>query len=184
MKVKKNRHYGTPFPFPHFFGCKTNRFFESKSIQFDDTIKYNIGEDQSDVNKLFGFSYGLHHTDSDRIGFRYIPETNNVQLVLYSYEKGTRLKTQALCNVEIGEKVTISLYVGLNEDKKREGRVKIISETRDVVVDVTFNREVKSPWLRYTLGLYFGGNRRAPHTININEWEAESELNSEKKDEV
>ena len=90
-------------------------------------------------------------------------------MALYSYEKGTRLKTQALCNVEIGEKVTISLYVGLNEDKKREGRVKIISETRGVVIDVTFNREVKSPWLRYTLGLYFGGNRRAPHTININE---------------
>lgn len=176
MKIKKYRHYGTPFPFPHFFGCKTNRFFDSKSIQFDDTIKYNIGEDQLDVNKLFGFSYGLHHVDSDRIGFRYIIETNNVELVLYSYEKGTRLKTHSLCKVEIGEKVSISLYVGLNEDGKREGRVKIVSETRGVIVDETFIREVKNPWIKYTLGLYFGGNRRAPHTINIEEWGNEENI--------
>lgn len=190
MKIKKGRHYGSPFPFPHCLrrhkvniGKTTENnedrllYYDTKWLSFDDTIKYNIGkEDQADVNKLFGFSYGYHHNNSDRIGFRYDLTTSKVQLVLYSYSDGNRLPTMIIDSVDVNEQFAISLLVQLtatertitcklvhindNEEEKQEKTFKI-----NIADTTSMKKKIK-----YSLGLYFGGNQVAPRTINIHEY--------------
>jgi hypothetical protein len=164
MIFRKCRHYCSPFPFPKFYKVGDN-FHESISVRFNESIRYDLGEDQSDVNKLFGYSYGWHHDQSDRIGFRYVPATRNVEIVLYSYSEGKRLKTEHLCNFEIG--VTYQIDFGITiVDNLRSVQVVIFDQTHKVC-EASLKRTYKVSKYGYTLGGYFGGNRRAPHKITI-----------------
>lgn len=179
-KIFKGCHYGFPFPFPkclkHFESIKSRItgnpiYYDEHIVEFDDSIIYKLpDEDQMDVNKLFGFSYGLHHINSDRIGFRYIPD-KGVEIVLYSYCNGKRERTKHIAYMEIGHKYSISLSVDLM-DKQRQvtpivekiGNESPINLNSYYIFDGGKSLKTK---IRYTLGIYFGGNRRAPHTITI-----------------
>lgn len=198
MKIKKGRHYGTPFPFPKCLskfklnlgttkidketneGQSRKIYWDTKWLSFDDTIRYDLGEeDQADVNKLFGFSYGYHHKNSDRIGFRYNIQKSNVELILYSYANGKRLPSIVIGDIEINEPFTVSLRVELQDDK-RIINTKIVPmrpdasreyenlKTYSTTIDDT---KSKNKFFKYSLGLYFGGNRTAPHNILIHEYE-------------
>lgn len=180
-KIFKGCHYGFPFPFPKCLNrfvqeIQTSEnpkqiYFDEHIVEFDDSIIYELpGDDQMDVNKLFGFSYGWHHTNSDRIGFRYIPD-KGVEIVLYSYCNGKRESTKHIAYIKTGEKYSISLSVDLEDNVRR---VIPIVHNRGSNDEFEFNtfyindggKSLKTK-IRYTLGIYFGGNRRAPHTITI-----------------
>ena len=83
MLFLKNFHYCLPYTFPWMWFRKRDSMNITMDVKFDDSIVYDLGEDQMDVNKLLGFAYGFHHINSDRIGFRYNIDMKKVELVYY-----------------------------------------------------------------------------------------------------
>lgn len=172
MIFKEGHHFCTPFPWPLFYTIEHGRNYITEGyFTFDDSIRYNIGVDQTDVNKLFGYSWGCHHKNSDRIGFRYNPFLDNVEIVLYSYVNGKRMPTTHIANIEIGKKVKIGLHIKLGSwaTVSKYGISRYINVTVDEDVTLTKEYECEDASFGYTLGGYFGGNRRAPHKITINQ---------------
>jgi len=157
--IYKDHHYARPFPWPKF--TLKSQWSKTIKVRFSDLARYFIGTDQSDINKLFGISYGHHHTNSDRIGWRYDINKNMIEIMIYSYINKER-QSQHLRHVSIGEEVIISISTSTSSD------------SRDVMFTCGNSKLEKtypiSGWfhkLKYTLGLYFGGNRTAPHDISI-----------------
>lgn len=134
-------------------------------FKFDKTCEYNIGGDQSDVNKLIGFSLGLHHNNSIRLGWRY--SEGRVEIVGYLYYKGTRKPTIPITslpieNAEFDVSLKYNSAVGTISVELRQGD-KIIGAD---VLQYIYPSCSGAVW-SYGLGLYFGGNRRAPHEMKI-----------------
>jgi len=71
-----------------------------------------------DVNKLFGFGYGLHHIDSDRFGWRYNIEKNQVEIVEYCYEVGKRLSTKHIAWLNIGDQAVMKMTTNIDKENK------------------------------------------------------------------
>lgn len=157
-KIIKGFHYCFNFlNFKPYF-CKES-LQSSYKVKFTQSCRYIIGKDQTDVNKLFGFSYGFHHNQSDRIGWRYNNITNKIELLLYSYECKKRYSF-LLKSFDINEDIIIKLSVDLKEDY------------RSIIIEINNKRisyflKHKQTFWGYTLGSYFGGNRTAPHNILI-----------------
>lgn len=161
MKIKSGHHYPTPFIFPKLYS--KNNLEINTTVSFDDTAKYDIGKDQTDINKLLGFGYNLHHLNSDRIGWRYVPSKDKIELLLYSYNRKERVKKH-ICYVDINEEISINFYV---EFKKgfRYVYSKITTNEKIYYTKAKFHKPIIV--LLYGLSLYFGGNIAAPHDINV-----------------
>jgi len=120
-------------------------------------------EDQHDVNKLFGFSIGMHHNNSFRFGWRPNEDLSKMEIVGYEYLNGLRIPTIPICEVYL--------------DKWYRYEMKYIAETEQFQYTVTDGNEthstihpvtLKNNWnFGYRLYLYFGGNKKAPHKIVI-----------------
>lgn len=152
-------------------GCHYSNFFPAikfarKSIRleqtlvFDKSCVYDIAE-RSCVNKLFGFCFGFGvHSNSVRFGWSYDKPTGLITIHRYVYDEGTLYKN--FCTrVSIESPHTYRLEANWNGT----------SWNVDFIVDeriVAAHYGIKAhPCFITTLGLYFGGNTRAPHTIKI-----------------
>jgi hypothetical protein len=159
--IRKNSHR----PFPYFalrmpvctrkITLSTRRFMFTKSCLYD--LK---DEDQYDVNKLFGFSIGFHHTTSFRFGWRADLKTNTIEIVAYEYHDTIRQETMHVCNVEIDKWHEFALYYFPDVQKTwyLVDNFPILSN---------YFKLKKNSGLGYRLGLYFGGNEKAPQDILI-----------------
>ena len=162
IRIKKGRHYPYLIPIMFPFCVKKNRTnFRSAMFKFTDSCMFNLyDEDQWDVNKLFGFSIGHHHNRSSfRFGWRPILSENKIEIVAYEYHDGFRMKTMPICRIELNEWHRFSLSYN-NETNK----------SYYFVNDECFTNKVKlekKSGLGYTLGVYFGGNEKAPQDIII-----------------
>lgn len=157
-KIYKKMHYCLNFLNFRLYLFK--KFFkETYQIKFTDSCVYDIDQDQTDINKLFGFSYGFHHNQSDRIGWRYNPIYNKIEILLYSYECKKRYSF-LLGSFNINENITISLS---SKIEKTYRFITIELNNKRISYCLKHN---KNFW-GYTLGSYFGGNRTAPHNILI-----------------
>jgi hypothetical protein len=158
--IKKGNHYASGINFGTFSGKKISR-----TAAFDSSCKYDLGDaDQLDINKLYGFSEGLHQTNSARFGWRYNLNTDKIQLLAYVYNNGDvineweadTLLGEVACftNVYTEIEVTESYYVFR---ATINGKIIVKSITRTV-------NGYPSGYLLYP---YFGGNKVAPHDILI-----------------
>lgn len=161
MKIKSGHHYPTPFIFPKLYS--KNNLEINATLSFDDTAKYDIGKDQTDINKLLGFGYNLHHLNSDRIGWRYVPSKDKIEFLLYSYNRKERVKKH-ICYVDINEEISINFSV---QFKKNSRYVYSTIKTKDKTYKTKAKFHKPIMVLLYGLSLYFGGNIAAPHDINI-----------------
>ena len=161
MKIKSGHHYPTPFIFPKLYS--KNNLEINTTVSFDDTAKYDIGKDQTDINKLLGFGYNLHHLNSDRIGWRYVSSKDKIELLLYSYNRKERVKKH-ICYVDINEDVLINFYVEF-KNGFRYVYSKITTNKKIYYTKAKFHKPIMV--LLYGLSLYFGGNIAAPHDINV-----------------
>lgn len=161
--IKKGRHYSK-------LGVQPVLDFDyiAHIVKFDDTARYNLGTpDQFDINKLFGVGFLHHHYDSARFGWRYIPDLDKIELLAYMYKSGTRINEWDeqihLCLIDIGKKYELSLHV------EKENYRFIVWDIRmnTKVCNKIFSRPKIFKWFGYLLRPYFGGNRTAPHDINI-----------------
>ena len=167
MKIKKNHHYPTPFEFPKLFFNK-NYLKAKKTICFDDSFKYDIDTDQTDINKMFGFSYGYHHHNSDRIGWRYTPNKNQVEILLYSYDQKKVIKKH-ITFVDLNDVIKIGLTV-IKDHYTKERNVIVYLYQNNSFSHFNYVFYCPSSVINYSLGWYFGGNRCAPHNIKIKQF--------------
>ena len=151
--IKKGRHYGWHF-FKIFF---TKNSILKYDVTFTPSCLYSFGDvDDFDVNKLFGRSFGMHHQDSVRFGWR--PDKNKIAIFSYTYTNGKRDMNQ-LFTCDIGKKYTMSM-----DCKENLAILEIVYNQSKIryAVDVLS----KKKW-GYKLYPYFGGNKTAPQDVNI-----------------
>lgn len=123
-------------------------------VTFTESCRYDIGNDQGDINKLFGIGYFPHHHDNSvRIGWNYNIVSGKIQLWAYWYADGVR-QWSYLRSADFG----VPYYF------------KICIDEGEHTIDVSgrrFSIYLKPQSIGYLLRPYFGGNRKAPHTIFI-----------------
>mgnify|MGYP003575528895 CR=1 FL=1 len=159
FRIPEGKHYALPWR----FGLWWRRPVFAWTVKFDDTCRYDLGtEDQFDTNKLIGVGYlPHHHTGSARFGWRYWPDTGQIELSAYCYVDKRRV-IYHIALVEIGRRyrlhlsVTTMAYVFSVEDIEDERAMGGCSIPH-------FHRKK----LQYRLGAYFGGNSVAPHEMNV-----------------
>ncbi len=139
------------------YGVKTIDF----SFQFLNNPCYKLGtEDDWDINKLFGVSFGPeHHNNSFRLGWRPASD-DQVSLHSYYYNKGKRHDSFLYIihwNSCIGGSITID---------RDGGNIKTNMLIKSTVVNETtfFDFDLASMWST-RLFPYFGGNTPATHDI-------------------
>lgn len=164
--IKKGRHY----PFPGFmiqlpkWVSKKKPTYMRRCFKFTESCLFDLhDEDQWDVNKLFGFSIGWHHKTSFRFGWRPILETEQIEIVAYEYHGGMRQKTRPIHRVEINSTYQFLLSYHPAEQKTEYS----ILNTKKLINLFEFPYLKKKSGLGYTLGLYFGGNEKAPQDVTI-----------------
>lgn len=168
MKIKRGRHYPylIPIALP-FWVKKKDSTVRSKRFQFTSSCMFDLhDEDQWDVNKLFGFSIGHHHKGSSfRFGWRPILKNNTIEIVAYEYHDGVRQKTMPICEVNLYKWNRFTIIYSHKIQKSHY----YVNEEYVNSRHLSNNVNLKKKWgLGYTLGLYFGGNEKAPQDIIIN----------------
>lgn len=154
--IKKGKHRACPPMIGLFYDKKVM----SRRVTFDRSCAYTLpGEDQEDINKLFGIGYfPSHHTDSARFGWRYNPSTDKIEILAYCYVNSERL-IYPLASFDFNKEYTLELQI--NDD------------TYSFYVQTNFAKfgfaipKTHKKVFGFPLGLYFGGNNPAPHKMKI-----------------
>ena len=156
--ILKNNHYSLP---PH--GCIHFGATEQKiQFRFDKNCIYQVDEKNDFTNKLFGWSYGLHHKNSIRVGWRpaFDAETSKkIDLFFYSYNNGIR-KIEYFHSVYAMVDYNIIIRVQPENNTVLFKISEFIKEEFPFVLPKTT--------VGYFLYPYFGGTATAPHLITIN----------------
>lgn len=159
--ISKGSHRSGIYFVPHY-----NKRELTYDVMFDDTCRYTLNKtDQFDINKLFGLSYGFHHHNSVRFGWRNLNATSNkIEILAYCYVNGTRLRERGT-NLYLGL-VTTNKYYTFSIKTTNNSYTLSVSNNNGTVTtkDITHNNTYK--W-GYQLYPYFGGNCPAPHNMNI-----------------
>lgn len=128
------------------------------AVRFNNTAIYSVSDpgNQTDVNKLYGFSdnHSAHHQFSARFGWRYL----NNQLTLHAYVYNNEQRSEQLITaIDIGKEYVCSIQAVGNQ-----------------YVFQVAGKTVKMPRLAttpnvdgYQLFPFFGGDEKAPHDIHI-----------------
>jgi len=157
--TKKGKHYSNNLLYKLF-----NFFNFSKKqeyiVRFTDTCAYSLNEvDQTDVNKLFGFSNGFfHHKDSVRFGWNYLDD--RIVLYAYIYQNGKKNSTY-ICRVELETENKLTIFV---ENDSYIFQVEKLKTGLKSKLKVYKNKKFV---FGYNLWPYFGGNNVAPQDISI-----------------
>ena len=144
--------------------CDKNNYVPVKlsllkfKVKFDSSAIYKTdrSENQSDINKLFGFSDNneLHHEYSARFGWRW--SDNALRLFAYIYNDG-KMTFKELGTVAIGIENDCSISVSGNE------YIFSLNGAGTVMPRASTTPEAEG----YMLYPYFGGDEQAPHNISI-----------------
>ncbi len=156
--IKEGRHYESWHGFGFTFGSELRAFGK-----FEDSCLYSFGDaDDSDINKLFGFSEGINpHKNSARIGWR--PNGDGkIDLIPYVYVDGKRdffAETQVLTSVYPGDVWSAVI-------KSYGDRYTLSASNGTEGSGYTLPKSKKS-WIKIYQYPYFGGNRPAPHDVRL-----------------
>lgn len=145
--VKKGKHRF----FPYTFGLTWAKVHKYE-LQFHYGCKYDIGEDQGDINKLFGVGYWFHHRNSARIGWRYMD--GRIEIMYYCYVNGQR-RSGVLTTTTLNRPVVVTYTYTSTA---------YIFECNQRMIAINHSGH---GCFGYLLGAYFGGNRPAPHEMKV-----------------
>lgn len=171
LTIKAGKHK----PRPKRFGVYINRKTFTYRVKFLRSCVYELPEDQTDINKLFGFGYFSwkiflgktpHHIDSARVGWVYNKLKSKIEIFLYCYVNGYR-RIKHVADFEINSYYEIELNQYPNRYAIRitnsNSNVSFFSEP------VYYSHNKK---LQYLLWGYFGGGKTtgkgdtvAPHEM-------------------
>lgn len=141
-----------------FRNMKIGKAFKfSKTVVFTDSCKYDLkSSDQYDWNKLFGISTERIHKDSWRFAWRNL-NNNNVEVCAYCYDNGERW-TSGILTLPLGIPHTFTI------ERDEDGYILFNVNGKYFLAEIHDEKKRKFFW---GCGLYFGGNRKAPHNIVI-----------------
>ncbi|MBN2861372.1 MAG: hypothetical protein JXK93_13985 [Sphaerochaetaceae bacterium] len=126
-------------------------------FHFDDSAIYDIGADQSDINKLFGFAEGSAsaiHEWSARFGWRWYGE--RLEILAYAYIDGQR-RSELLGVLENGAS-------GIGCITSEDDRYRFTFESTTVEFLKSRSYSDRTKYLSYP---YFGGTTPAPHDVSV-----------------
>lgn len=159
--IHKGRHRAKPLR----FGFWIKKPEMQMDVYFDSTCKYDLPGtyDDEDVNKLFGIGYPWGaHRQSVRFGWHYNQGTGKIRLSAYCYVKGKR-KIKAICDVPFFTWVRCSITVFKDEYYLTVADAhNTWFKHGDAHIPATHKKI-----FCYRLGLFFGGNKKAPHKMII-----------------
>lgn len=165
--IKKNCRrplFHSPIGLPHLvIRGKSNKM--SRTYMFTDSCLYDLkDEDQGDVNKLFGYSLGLHHNNSLRFGWRANLTDKTIEIVAYEYRNKLRHITP-MCEIKLNQYYRFDIvYDGffgrIEYNVYYEDGFQCSSNIDALPLQHKIN-------FGYTLGIYFGGNEKAPQDITL-----------------
>lgn len=152
--ILKNTHFCLP---PILKFSTKNNF--KWSIKFNNTCLYNIGEDQTDINKLIGVRMNLfsNHKDSFRFGWRYNNKTFLLEIFAYYYIDGKidKINSPFLIAIPINKELNLEL-------KFLQNNVEFIANGKSYTIKYSGRNKIK-----YFCSPYFGGNKKAQQNIQI-----------------
>jgi hypothetical protein len=147
----------------HKSGFHPNLYFDvnrSKyEVIFTESCLYKFdNEDDADINKLFGLSFGYHHKNSVRFGWN--SEDGKIAIYAYCYKLSQRYMRK-IVSIPINSKhiFEINVYDAYYELK--------ITNNEGELIGCANIAKAKTTKIGYRLFPYFGGNRCAPHDVNI-----------------
>lgn len=175
--IFKGCHYAFPGEIPGI-KCikpvKTEEFQfangDSCLVIFDSSCAYDLGDTQSSINKLMGYSIGYHLNNSVRIGWRYSAKHKKIEVLLYEYVKGIRLQPSThLCYLNLNKSYQITMKTSYNISGSKTRILIDGGASSKALVNRDFVNlfQIKKTVISYDLGLYFGGKKRAPHKIIV-----------------
>jgi hypothetical protein len=125
--------------------------FNETDLYVDETV------DRFDVNKLFGFSNGMHHNNSYRFGWNCLD--NVIHIYAYTYVNKVRVIT------EIGTVKLNEHYKFIINIKKGKCVYTVIDSDYNIQQNILQvpNKKIRG----YSLWPYFGGNKTAPKEIQF-----------------
>jgi hypothetical protein len=157
--TKQGKHYSNKLLYKllHWINLKDVLAFQ---VKFTQTCQYSLPEeDQKDINKLFGFSTGMHHNNSARFGWCYDPNIRKINLYAYCYIDGKR-KSKFITSVEIGQNYQLYIHdLGTSYE--------FVVDEKYTPIATTKIRKSAKRGFGYKLWPFFGGNNPAPHDIII-----------------
>ena len=123
-------------------------------VRFDQSARYDIGADQSDINKLFGIGYLPHHFhNSVRIGWNWDEQKQRVVTWAYWYKDSLNYSEKLHeVRLNVTERYAIHFF---------PDRHTIMVPGKSMTIPIQPRTS------GYLLGPYFGGNQTAPHDINL-----------------
>ena len=161
-KIYKGCHYSNFFPRIQLI-YQVNHLSQGGRIVFDESCKYEIAE-ASCVNKLFGFCFGFGvHKNSVRFGWTYNAPTNQIYIWSYFYING-KLHKKKIFSCELNEEHTYKIEVHKISSELGHYTFRFLIDGKE---NGDFEKIQSDKCFITTLGPYFGGNTRAPHTMKI-----------------
>ena len=164
--IRKGCHYSNFFPRIQLLS-QVNYLSHHGCIVFDESCKYEIDE-ASCVNKLFGFCFGFGvHKNSIRFGWTYNAPTNQIYVGKYFYING-KLEKEKIFACELGEAHFYEILVDKANNAKDTYFITLKIDNKKVYpLNDEYPKIRSNKCFITTLGPYFGGNTRAPHTMKI-----------------
>jgi len=161
--IRKGNHRSNRSWFPrfHFGKCR-----QSYKVTFFTGGKYDLhGSDQLDINKLFGLSYGMHHVNSVRFGWRWDLRKEMIEILAYVYVDGKRI-TEVDASIHVGfvfPGIPYYYTIDVTESHYTFTLESILFQNSEFVSIKHDNLT----WWGYKLFPYFGGNQVAPEKVII-----------------
>lgn len=164
--LKKGAHYSTPSELRFHFGIKDGAMTYKFRFMFTDECIYPVvSGDDLDINKMAGFSLGLHHHNSVRFGWLpSVKEPGKIDLFRYYYNQGKRIPDYTpIATIGTGEWFDGELAVTRILDKA------LFEVRKDGTTITSSSVPYKVP--RFTWGYYlkpfFGGDNACPKDMSI-----------------
>lgn len=155
--TKQGQHYSDQLLYK-IANCINNTNRLAFVVTFTNSCAYTLPkEDQEDINKLFGFSNGLHHKNSARFGWCYL--NGKIQLWAYFYNNGQRKHTY-ITSLEFNK--PYQLYLTAHDD-----HYEFMVDDDYTAVALIKVPKTTANQLGYRLWPYFGGNNASPQDIKI-----------------
>lgn len=155
--IVKDRHYSTP-PTPKLL--LPVRTYLTRRFMFENSCRYDLrSEDQLDINKLWGIGYfPSHHRNSVRFGWRYDLPSEKMEIFAYWYMSGVR-GWESMGLVDLCQEYDYTILA------QNDAHTLLLQQGATTFRKVSI--PLKRRFVGYELRPYFGGNRTAPHTMEI-----------------
>ncbi len=165
MKIVIHKNHGRPFLFNYIFPFVIFRryWFFTRTFMFTEDTLYKFGNEHDlDVNKLFGLSGGFNHfKNSVRFGWNINEYMQKINIFAYIRCDG-KFKFIKIAELPINEWFTFELSF-MNET----AILRITDANKKLINSPPFLIKFKRSFIEYKLGIYFGGNMRAPKNITF-----------------